>query len=405
MLRQSIESDAGYLTELRHDLHSHPELMYEEHQTSERVQAELSKTSVEFVAGLAGGTGVLGWLPATRPGGGTVALRADMDALPIHEETGLPYASQVAGKMHACGHDGHTANLVGAARALSRVEDRPNNVLFVFQPAEEGGAGGLRLCEEGAMAGRIIGSAPDVIYGLHGWPDQDEGTVYWKVGPMLAATDEFVLTVRGRGGHAAAPHLTADPVVASAHVVTALQTVASRNVSPLDSIVFTTAAIQGGSAHNVIPDEVVLRGTMRTLLPETRVLGKRRFYEIAEGTAAALGCSAGILWKEGYPVTENDARATARFRAIAVQTLGEGRVRELAQPVMGGEDFSYYGAHVPASFFFVGMRRVGDTSPAMLHTSRLDFNDAVIPDCVELFCNLAMEPVQTGATVGEAVTV
>lgn len=369
--------------------------MYEEHETSAAVQQELDSIGVKYVAGLAGGTGILGFIEATVPNAPTVALRADMDALPIHEETGLPYASRTDGKMHACGHDGHTTVLVGAARALARTESRANNVLLLFQPAEEGGAGGRKMCEDGCLAGTVLGSKPELIYGLHGWPDVPQGNMYWKVGPMLAATDEFVVTVHGRGGHAAAPHLTADPVVAAAQIVVALQSVAARNIDPLDSIVFTVAAIHGGFAHNVIPDSVELKGTMRTLNASTREFGQRRFYEICEGVAAAMGCKAEIGWKEGYPVTENEAGATARFRQIATSTFGEDRIHELANPVMGGEDFSFYGAHVPACFYFVGLRREGDDKPALLHTSRFDFNDAVIPDCVEAMCRLAMEPVGT----------
>ncbi|MDI9636618.1 amidohydrolase [Kamptonema cortianum] len=393
MLRQHIAADHEYLTKLRRDIHQQPELMYEEVETSARVVKELESIGVQFRAGLAGGTGVLGYIPATGDRKATVALRADMDALPIHEETGLPYSSQTPGKMHACGHDGHTAILVGVARALSKLQNRDNDVLLVFQPAEEGGAGGRRMCEDGVLDGSVIGTPADVIYGLHGWPENQQGKFFWKVGPMMAATDQFTVKIHGKGGHAAAPHSTRDPIVAISQIVTALQTIASRNTNPLDSIVVTVGALNGGSAFNVIPESMTLMGTMRTLLPETRVAGKNRFYEIVEGIASSMGCEAEIKWNEGYPVTANDEEATKRFIHLAEQKFGSHRVEELHAPVMGGEDFSFYGAHVPASFYFVGLQREGDSNPALVHTPQFDFNDAVIPDCVEMMCTLALEPV------------
>ncbi|MCW5937783.1 MAG: amidohydrolase [Fimbriimonadaceae bacterium] len=392
-LRDRVSADHAFLSDLRHEFHAHPEVMYEEVWTSARVKRELEALGVEHVAGLAGGTGILAWLPATGERKATVALRADMDALPIHEETGLPYASQVPGKMHACGHDGHTTILIGAVRALAQEAERPNEVLFLFQPAEEGGAGAKRMVEDGVLAGRVLGSKPDVIYGLHGNPLIEQGTMTVRNGPMMAATDEFIVHLEGRGCHAAMPHLGTDPVVALAQVVTALQTVASRNVSPLESIVFSVTTLTGGAAHNVIPEAAIFSGTMRTLRPEERELGRRRFYEIVEGVAAAMGCSATISWRVGYPVTANDPWATDRFRRIARATFGETRIQEERHPTMGGEDFSFYGAECPACFFFVGTRRPEDESPALLHTPRFDFNDSVIPDCVETMCRLALEAV------------
>jgi amidohydrolase len=390
MLRERIDADHDYLTELRHDLHRNPELMYEEVMTSARVCQELKGAGVEFVAGLARGTGVLGYLPPTIDGGKTVALRADMDALPILEETGLAYSSCTPGKMHACGHDGHTAILVGVARALAQEDNRPNGVLFVFQPAEEGGAGGRAMCEDGVLEGRVLGTPADVIYGLHGWPEEPQGEIRWKVGPMMAATNQFVISVKGSGGHAAAPHLTADPIIAAAQIVSALQSIASRNVDPLDSIVVSVTSIHGGTAFNVIPEQVELKGTMRTLLAETRVLGRERIFAIAEGVAAAMGCSVEIEWREGYPVTSNAESATAEVIRVAESVVGSARLAELSAPVMGGEDFSFYGAYVPASFYFVGLARPGDENPAQVHTPRFDFNDAVIPDCVEIMSRLAL---------------
>ncbi len=394
-LRSRIESDLSRVVAFRRDLHQHPELMYQEVRTSQQVEKFVGECGLEMQTGLAGGTGVLGYLPATHwtEDSKTVALRADMDALPIHEETGLEYSSSTDGVMHACGHDGHTAILAGVARALMGETQRMNDVLFLFQPAEEGGAGGKRMVEDGCLDGKLLGKKADVIYGLHGWPSEDTGEFFVCNGPMMAATDSFEVKVLGAGGHAAVPQLATDPIVASAQIVTAIQTIASRNVDPLDAIVFSVTAIHGGMAFNVIPEDVTLRGTMRTLLPETRELGKRRFFEIVEGVAQALGCRVEIDWHEGYPVTANDVWSTDRLRQIAKSVHGADRVNELAKPVMGGEDFSYYGEVCPASFYFVGLKREGDSAPAMVHTPRFDFNDAVIADCVELMSELALQPV------------
>jgi len=394
-LRERILADHAFITDIRHDLHQHPELMYDEHRTSGVVRRELEKAGIAFVDGLAKGTGVLGYLPATESDGAkTVALRADMDALPILEETGLPYASQTPGKMHACGHDGHTANLIGVARALATEPHRRNHTLFVFQPAEEGGAGGDLICREGALDGSLLGTKADVVYGLHGWPEIRAGEIQTRNGPLLAATDDYRVTVKGRGGHAAAPHLSKDPVVATAHILTAIQTIASRNVDPLDSIVFTIGAVNGGTAHNIIPEAMKFVGTMRTLKPETRVLGRTRFYELVEGLAASFGCTVDIDWNVGYPVTANEPWATERFRTICRDVVGDENLQEKQVPVMGGEDFSFYGAYAPASFFLVGLRRDGDADPASVHTPRFDFNDAVLPHSIEIMCRLALDPVE-----------
>ena len=387
-----ILEDHAFLREFRQDIHKHPELAFNEVRTSQCVAAALSSAGIEFVAGLAKGTGILAWLPATKEGGKTIALRADMDALPIHEETELPYSSVYDGIMHACGHDGHTSVLVGVARYLVQQTERVNNILLVFQPAEEGGGGGRELCLEGAMAGKIIGEPVDAIYGLHGWPSDQEGLVFTKNGPMMAASDDFKVYIRGEGGHAAAPHLSKDPIIATAQIITALQSIGSRNVDPTDSIVFTVGMVNGGTAGNVIPDSVMFKGTMRTLQMATRSFGKQRFVEIVEGIAQAMGVKAEIEWKENYPVTANNAATTERFREIARDVLGPDRVFELAAPVMGAEDFSYYGYEVPATFFFVGMRRPDQESAPLVHTPRFDFNDEIIPDCVQLMSELALRP-------------
>jgi amidohydrolase len=363
-LRSTIDANLSELIAIRHDLHAHPELMFEEKRTSEVVQRELSALGIEFKPGLAKGTGVVAHLPATvDTEADAVALRADMDALPIIEATGRSYASTTPGTMHACGHDGHVAMLIGAARVLSATEHRPNPVTFVFQPAEEGGAGGRFMCDDGALLGASGGGVgPKVgrIFGAHGWPAIPLGVVSTRPGPLLAATDEFYITIRGVGGHAAYPHLTKDPVVAASGVVTALQTMASRAASPLDSLVCTVGRIAGGSANNVIPETVQLDGTIRTLRPETRRLAHDQLFTIAESVAAAHGCHAEVDFHEGYPVTHNDDALTEHFFGVARDALGSERVQLMPEPSMGGEDFSFYGKHVPACFFLLGLLPDGD---------------------------------------------
>ncbi len=395
-IAERVQSELAEIVAIRHDLHMHPELMFEEHRTSEVVQRELTKAGVQFKAGLAKGTGVLGFLPATTKApnsAGTIALRADMDALPILEETGLDYSSTITGKMHACGHDGHTSILIGVARALAKMQERPNNILFIFQPAEEGGAGGREMCRDGALNGTIFPHKADMIFGLHGWTTVPVGTVATKVGSMMAATNTFEVTIKGQGGHAAAPNTTIDPVVIGAHIVTALQTIASRNTDPFDSIVVTVGQFKAGTAENVIPQTAWLNGTIRTMLPETRAFAEKRFKEIVHTVAAAFGATVDLVWHEGYPVTINDAGATEHFLNVARKAIGEDRVNPNAIPTMGGEDFSYYGYEIPACFFQLGLVPEGQDSYPNVHTPKFNFNDAAITTGIQVFCELALTEV------------
>jgi amidohydrolase len=314
-----------------------------------------------------------------------------MDALPIHEETGLPYASRHEGKMHACGHDGHTAILATTARLLSQVEDRPNNVCFVFQPAEEGGAGAARMIDDGVLTGRAGGLVPEVIFGLHADPRKVLGAIGTRVGPFMAAASMMRIEVRGQGAHAAAPHLGVDPVVVAAHIITALQTIASRNIDPLESVVVTVASIHGGLAHNVIPEQVQLTGTLRSLKAEVAQEARARIETIVAQIAAAFGASGAVHWdKISYPVTANERIATEHVGRIAASLLGEPNVDLQEPPVMGGEDFSFYGHHIPACFYWLGLRRSPDENYPGVHHPRFDFNDDALPVGVELMASLAL---------------
>ncbi len=395
-LRSVIAADMAALVQMRRHLHRNPELSDGEHNTSTFIQGELAGMGIWFKAGLGNkGTGILAHLTPSDPEQShkpSVALRADIDALPITEATGKEYASTHAGVMHACGHDGHTTMLLGAARALLKV-DRPNPVTLLFQPAEEHGGGADVMCRQGVLKGKSgggLGSPVAKIYGLHGWPSLELGVVATRPGPLLAATDDFDLYVRGQGGHAAYPHLCRDPVVAGAAVVTALQTFASRSVAPYEAVVCTVAQFNAGTADNIIPEFARLSGTIRTLTPTTRALAKERFYQIVEQTCAAHACRAEIVWRSGYPVTANDADETERFMSMAAAALGPGKVQRVAQPTMGGEDFAYYGQHIPACFFFLGLKPEGADSFPALHQPDFDFNDDAMPVGIEMLCRAAL---------------
>jgi amidohydrolase len=395
-LRAMIREELPGVIAIRRDLHAHPEMAYQEVRTSGVVAAELTRLGIRYKSGVAN-TGVIGYIPPTAPSGedgGAVGLRADMDALPILEQTGAAYSSKTPGVMHACGHDGHTANLLGVARVLMKMPHRPRGVLLVFQPAEEGGAGGKKMCDEGALLGEGKGGlgAPVVqMFGLHGWPQYNLGVVGSRPGPLLASTDNFTVKIVGEQAHAAYPQLSADPIVCAAHVITALQSIVSRNVSPQDAVVVTVAQINAGTASNIIPRELTFIGTMRTIRKETRELGRKRFFEIVQQTAAAMDCRAEIDWEEGYPVTHNDPAMTEKFFRVAEKALGESRVLPVASPTMGGEDFSYYGQHVPACFFVLGVKPPEREKYPSLHQPEYDFNDEALATGMEVMVRLAVE--------------
>jgi amidohydrolase len=377
---------------IRHDLHAHPELGYQEHHTSELIQRQLSEAGIEFQAGLGGGTGVLARVPATKDGGACVALRADMDALPILEQTELPYASKRSGVMHACGHDGHTTILLATAKLLASQPERKNEALLIFQPAEEGGAGGKKMCDDGVLNGTVLGRPVDAIFGLHGHPDHTVGHVSTRIGPLMAAASQLKITVVGRGSHAAYPHRGIDPIVVSAHIISALQTIASRSVDPLDSVVVTIGKVDAGVAHNVIPETAVLSGTLRTLNDATNESAVAKIERMVQSVAEAFGATARVDWElVPYPVTRNDANATEQFRSIAAPVVGSQCLHDEAHPSMGGEDFSFYGRHVPACFFFLGLKPEGQATYPNLHSPTFDFNDDSIPLGIELMSRLALQ--------------
>lgn len=394
-IRSLIAAELPDLIAIRHDLHAHPELGYKESRTSGVVQRELQSAGVLVKGGLAGGTGVLGHLPARSGNGKAIGLRADMDALPIQEAGQAAYRSTHDGVMHACGHDGHTTILLGAARVLSKLAaDRDGGlgrpVTFVFQPAEEGGAGAARMIEEGALDGSVLGPPVEQMFGLHGWPRVPLGVVGTKAGPMMAAADAFDVTIRGEGCHAAWPHVGRDPIVAAAAMIGAIQTIASRSVGPLDSVVVSVTQVHSGNTHNIIPGVAHLAGTVRTLKPETQDLAENRLGQIATAIAEAHGCTAELDYQRGYPPTVNSPEAVEIFRAVAREALGEKRVIEVPEPVMGGEDFAFYCQLIPSCFFILGLVPDGAGPVAELHQPTFDFNDDAIATGVEMFCRLAL---------------
>jgi amidohydrolase len=372
-----VERIRGYhaeLRDIRRDLHAHPELAFQESRTSSLVIEHLKKWGIETHTGLAS-TGVVGVIQGKKPGAKSIGLRADMDCLPMHESNSFAHKSRNEGRMHACGHDGHTAMLLGAARYLAETRDFEGTAYVIFQPAEEGGGGGQVMVKEGLFK-RFPASE---IYALHNFPALAPGKIAVRPGPMMAATDEIKIAVRGTGGHGAFPHLAVDPVVAAAHIITALQTIASRNVDPVDAVVVSVCSMATSQigAFNVIPDAVQLVGTVRTFKPETRDLAQKRLAEIVSKVADALGARAEIEYSRGYPATINSAREAQFAARVGERVFGKGNVITDYAPVMGGEDFSYMLLERPGAYVFLGQG--GGPHNCFLHNAGYDFNDEVIP--------------------------
>jgi hippurate hydrolase len=363
---------SGEIASWRHDIHAHPELLYDVHRTSATVAAKLKAFGCDDVVSGIGRTGVVGVIKGKRPGGTSkvIGLRADMDALPIQEANDIPYKSTVPGKMHACGHDGHTAMLLGAAKYLAETRNFAGTAVMIFQPAEEGGAGGLAMVRDGLMERFAI----EEVYGMHNLPGLPTGAFSIRSGPIMAATDNITVEIEGVGGHAARPHIAIDPILVGAQMVSQLQSIVSRNVDPVEAAVVSICTFQAGSADNVIPQTALLRGTARSLKPEVRELLRKRLAEIIEGTARLHGAKAKFTLRRGYPVLSNHERETAFAAAVAGQVAGSDRVDADMAPVMGGEDFSYMLETRPGAFIFVGN---GDS--AGLHHPSYNFNDDTIP--------------------------
>jgi amidohydrolase len=365
---------------LRRDLHQHPELAYAETRTAARVAAFLEGSGLTVRRGV-GGTGLLATAEGGR--GRTVLLRVDLDALPIQEQSGAPYASQTPGLMHACGHDGHTAMGAAAARILGR-RRAPGSVRVLFQPAEEGEGGAQAVVADGVLDG------VDLVLGIHLWNELPVGTLGVKPGALMAAVDRLKIVIHGRGGHGGQPQRSADPVVAAAYVVTALQTIVAREVSPLQSAVVTLGSIHGGQAFNVIPDEVTLLGTIRTFDADLRRSLPDRVRRIAGGIAEGLNCRAEVEVKAGNPAVVNDARVTEIARRAAVRVVGEaGVVRP--EPTMGGEDMAVYFAHAPGCFVFVGSANAEKGLDQPHHSPRFDFDEEALAIGCEFLLQAAEE--------------
>jgi hippurate hydrolase len=368
----------------RRDFHENPELLFDVHRTAGIVAEKLKEFGCDEVVTGLGQTGVVGVIKGrTNNSGRVIGLRADMDALPIEEATDVPHKSKVPGKMHACGHDGHTAMLLGAAKYLAETRNFDGTAIMIFQPAEEGGGGGDAMVKDGLMERFGV----QEVYGMHNMPGIPVGHFAIRPGPMMAAADRFAILIEGKGGHAARPHDCIDPVVVSAHVIMALQTVASRSVDPLESAVVSVCSVKAGDAFNVIPQTVTMLGTVRTLSPEVRDLCETRIRAITENVCAAFGAKAEVDYNRGYPVTMNDPAKTAFMTEVAKAVAGESAVDTTVAPLMGAEDFSYMLEQRPGAYIFVGN---GDT--AGVHHPAYDFNDEAAPYGVSLWAKI----VETG---------
>jgi len=358
------------ITAWRQDIHAHPELQYDVHRTAALVAEKLKAFGCDEVVPGIGRTGVVGVIRGSRPGSKVVGLRADMDALPIEEETGLPYKSTVPGRMHACGHDGHTAMLLGAAKYLAETRNFAGTAVVVFQPAEEGGGGGLAMIKDGMMERFGI----QEVYGMHNAPGLPVGQFGVRPGPMMASADFVTIDIEGKGGHAARPHKSVDTVLVGAQIVNNIQSIVSRNVDPLQSAVVSICMFHAGTTDNVIPQTAQLKGTARSLAPEVRDLLEARLRDIVEGTAKLHGATARLTYTRNYPVLVNHEREAGVAAGVAAEIVGDARVDTRYPPMMGAEDFSYMLEARPGALIWIGN---GDS--AGLHHPAYNFNDDVIP--------------------------
>ncbi|MFW5840816.1 MAG: M20 metallopeptidase family protein [Planctomycetota bacterium] len=390
VLPARIADIRGRIIQFRHDLHAHPQIAFQESYAAGRVAEALAGEGIEHVTGV-GRTGIVAWVLPTDPGAaerGAICLRADMDALPLEEETSLPYASQNPGCMHACGHDGHTAMLLGAAMVLNRLRDRlPRPVKFVFQPAEEEGGGAREVLAAGALGRQFGGVDTAAAFAIHGRP-LALGQVGLLAGPSQARVDTFEIIIEGRGGHGASPHRAIDPVYAGCQVVSALQSIVSRNLAPLKASVLSICSFQAGNACNVIPQRARLLGTLRTFEDPLAEQALERLGQIVGDLSGALGCVGSVRMLENYPPTVNDAGATQYARSV-IEKIDSLAAVEI-EPSMGGEDFAYFAQQVPACMMVLGLAE-GDKHAEMLHDPRFDFNDNALGLGIELFCRTVLD--------------
>jgi hippurate hydrolase len=370
----------GEITAWRRDIHAHPELLYEVHRTAASVADKLKTFGCDDVVTGIGRTGVVGVIRGRKAGAKVVGLRADMDALPIEEATGLPYQSTVPGKMHACGHDGHTAMLLGAAKYLADTRNFAGTAILIFQPAEEGGAGARAMLRDGLFDRFGI----QEVFGMHNYPGMPVGEFAIRPGPMMASTDTIAINLEGKGGHAAWPHATVDTVLVGAQMVNQLQSIVARNVDPQQAAVISICIFQAGHTDNVIPQHAQLRGTARSLSPKVRDLLQKRVREVVEGTAQLYGAKAELTYTPGYPVLVNEEGRTALAAAVAGEVAGNGKVTRDCQPNMGAEDFAFMLQERPGAFIYLGN---GDS--AGLHHPAYDFNDEAIPVGTSYWVRLA----------------
>jgi amidohydrolase len=368
------------ITGWRRDLHAHPEILFDVHRTAGVVAEKLKEFGVDEVVTGVGRTGVVAVINGrTNTSGRSIGLRADMDALTILEKTGAPYASTVEGKMHACGHDGHTSMLLGAAKYLAETRNFDGRVVLIFQPAEEGGGGGKVMLDDGLLERFPV----DEFYGMHNWPGLPLGQFAIRSGGIMAATDRFYITINGQGGHAARPQQTIDPIIVATQMVTALQSIVARNLSPLDNAVLSVTMVEAGEADNVISSTAKVTGTVRTLDSKVQDFIEQRLNELVPQFAQSFGATASIRYARGYPVTVNTEAQTAFAADVARDVVGSDRVDDKCEPSMGGEDFSFMLLERPGAYIFLGN---GDSSE--LHTDTYDFNDEAIPVGVSYWARL-----------------
>jgi amidohydrolase len=384
-LKDKIEEMKDWLIEIRRTIHSHPELGFEEVETSRLISAWLESFGLDVKKGVAK-TGVVGLLRGGEPGK-TVALRADMDALPIDEATGVPYASKIKGKMHACGHDAHVTILLGVARFFSTIREQvKGNIKLIFQPGEEGFGGGKLMVEAGVLEDPNV----DAIFAAHVFPFLPTGQVGITEGKAMASSDKFTLRIIGKGGHGAYPHVTHDPILAAGHIITQIQSIVSRNVNPLDSAVVSFGAVHGGRAYNVIPDDVELTGTVRSLNPEVREELKSRIEQITRGVVVSLGLDYHYEFEYGYPVLINDAWMSKLVVSTCSKAIGKDNV-EILQPSMGAEDFAYYLEKCPGAIFRLGVRNEKKGLIQPHHNTLFNIDEDVLPFGVEMFVRVIDE--------------